>query len=252
MLQNIRIVLVHTSHPGNIGAVARAMKNMGLSRLVLVNPDHFPHPKATFRSSGATDVLESAQVVGSLEEAVRDCHWVVGTSARSRTLPWPMVEPRSFAQRAATELSGQPIALVFGREEHGLTNDELQRCHHHLQIPANPEYPVLNVAMAVQVLCYELRMAHLDSGLSGGAEKLPSGPGAEGWDELPASAEDIERFIAHLEETLIKVGFHDPDNPRQLIPRLRRLYQRSGMDKMEINIMRGALKSILKALPEQE
>lgn len=253
LLDSLRIVLVNPSHPGNIGAVARAMKNMGLSNLVLVDPDHFPHPQATFRSSGATDILDSARVVSTIDEALADCQWVVGTSARSRTLPWPMLEPRQFAEDVAGRWQDGPVAILFGREERGLTNEELQRCHHHVQIPANPEYPVLNIAMAVQIICYELRCRSL-LGTPEATERLPSdlGPQGEGWDEAPATVDDVERFLEHLEQTLVKVGFHDPANPRQLMPRLRRLYQRARMDKMEINILRGSLKAILKALPEQD
>ena len=244
MLENIRIVLLNTSHPGNIGAVARAMKNMCLSQLVLVRPDQFPHPKADARSSGALDILQSARVVDSLDEAVEGCHLVVGTSARSRTLPWPISEPRELAERIYTDYAEQSVAVVFGREERGLSNEELQRCNLHVQIPANPDYSALNLGMAVQIICYEFHLQAIKA--SGGESALPGeqGPHGPGWDEPAATVDDVERMVRHLEETLVQVGFHDPDNPRQLMARLRRLYQRARLDKMEVNILRGMLKAI--------
>lgn len=244
-MEHIRIVLLQTSHPGNIGAVARAMKNMRLHRLVLVNPDHFPHPQAEFRASGATDVLAEARVVATFDEAVGDCALVVGTSARSRTIPWPVCAPDELADRVFGEYRGRDVAIVFGREERGLTNEELQRCHWHLHIPANPDYSALNLAMAVQIVTYELHRRWLrgQADLSPLPASLQAAHGP-GWDEEPATVDDVERFIHHLEDTLVKIGFHDPDNPRQLMPRLRRLYQRAGLDKMEINILRGMLKAV--------
>ena len=153
MLDNIRVVLVNTSHPGNIGGAARAMKNMGLSRLVLVEPRDFPSPEAEARASGASDVLESAQVVATLEEALVGCTVVLGTSARDRSLPWPLVDPRECGEKVIAEAGqGKEIALVFGREHAGLTNDELQRCHFHVHIPSSPDFSSLNLAAAVQVL----------------------------------------------------------------------------------------------------
>ena len=158
-LPDLKVVLVETSHAGNIGSAARAMKTMGFSQLSLVNPQQFPSDEARAMSSGATDVLESAQVVSTLEEAIGDCQWVVGASARSRTLPWPLVHPREMAQHALALPEQTQVALVLGRERSGLTNDELARCHCHVNIPANPDYSSLNLAAAVQVLCYELRMS---------------------------------------------------------------------------------------------
>lgn len=249
MLDAIRIVLLNPSHPGNIGAVARAMKNMRLRNLVLVDPDRFPHPEAEARAAGGIDILSSARVVADLDQAVAGCHVIVGTSARSRTLPWPVVEPRELASRLAGEYRGQQVAIVFGREERGLTNEELQRCNLHLQVPANPDYPVLNLAMAVQIVCYELHVQWLACNPLE-QDVLPDslGPHGPAWDEEAATVNDVERMILHLEETLVKVGFHDPDNPRQLIARLRRLYQRAHMDKMEVNILRGMLKAIQQNL----
>lgn len=227
MLDQIRIVLVNTSHPGNIGSAARAMKTMGLSRLYLVSPQQYPHQKAIEMAAGADDVLASAIVVPSLEEAVADCHWVIGTSARLRTIPWPLVSPRAMAEKIKQEPASSQIAIIFGREQSGLTNEELRRCHWHTQIPANPDYSSLNIAQAVQVLAYELRVA-----------SLSETPDAE-WDYPLATAAEMERFFAHLEETLIDIQFLKPEAPRQLMTRLRRFFYRARPDVMEINILRG-------------
>ncbi len=162
VLQNIRVVLVNTSHPGNIGGAARAMKNMGLSRLVLVDPEEFPSPKALARASGANDLLDNAQVVSTLEEALVGCSLVLGTSARDRRIPWPLLDPRECASKSLEQVAlGGEVALVFGREYAGLTNEELQRCQFHVHIPSDPEFGSLNLAAAVQVLTYEVRMAWL-------------------------------------------------------------------------------------------
>lgn len=234
-LDNIRIVLVNTSHPGNIGAVARAMKNMGLSKLVLVAPKKFPHDEATWRAASATDVLDNAQVCATLEEAVADCGLVVGTSARGRRIPWPLLDPRHCAERAYSEAARHQVAFVFGREDRGLTNEELQLCNLHVNIPANEEYSSLNLAMAVQVLSYELRMTHLSDDLTDDAL-------AE-WDQPPATTAQLQRYFEHLEETLLELGFLNPKAPKQLMTRLRRLYNRARPDDMEINILRGILTS---------
>ncbi|HBX40203.1 MAG TPA: tRNA (cytosine(32)/uridine(32)-2'-O)-methyltransferase TrmJ, partial [Marinobacter adhaerens] len=179
----IRIVLVETSHSGNIGAVARAMKNMGLGNLWLVNPSSFPDEASYARAAGASDVLDSAHVVSSLDEALADCVLVMGTSARGRKVPWPVCAPPEAAAAAAEHAGSGPVAMVFGRENHGLSNDELQRCHYHIHIPSNPDYSSLNLAMAVQVMCYELRMYYLRS-LEGGEGspylKSMTRPGDEG------------------------------------------------------------------------
>lgn len=234
-LDNIRIVLVNTSHPGNIGAVARAIKNMGLSQLVLVEPRKFPHDEATWRAASATDVLDGARVCASLEEAVADCGLVVGTSARGRRIPWPLLDPRHCAQRAYGEAAEHNVAFVFGREDRGLTNEELQLCHLHVNIPANEEYSSLNLAMAVQVISYELRMTHLSDELT--ADALAD------WDQPPATTEQLQRYFEHLEETLLELGFLNPKAPKQLMTRLRRLYNRARPDDMEMNILRGILTS---------
>lgn len=234
-LHNARIVLVHTTHPGNIGAVARAMKNMGLKDLYLVKPKNFPHERAVWRAVSAEDILDNATVVETLEEAVADCGMVVGTSARGRRIPWPLVNPRVCVEQIYPELSQHPVALVFGREDRGLTNEELQSCHLHVNIPTNEEYSSLNLGMAVQVIAYELRMAHV-------AGELSTDPMQE-WDTKIAKAEDVERMYVHLEETLIDLEFLKPAAPKQLMTRLRRLYSRIRMDDLEVQMMRGILSS---------
>ena len=232
-LDNIRIVLVNTSHPGNIGGVARAMKNMGLSRLYLVEPRQFPDEQADWRAASAVDVLEGAVVTSSLEEAIADCQFVVGTSARGRRIPWPLLDPRQCAERMAVASNEEQVAVLFGREDRGLTNDELKVCNLHLNIPTSEDYSSLNLAMAVQVVCYELRMLLA-------AASLPASEDAE-WDTPFATRENMERFYTHLEETLVDVEFLDPAAPRQLMVRLRRLYSRVRLDEMELNILRGIL-----------
>ncbi|MBN7769253.1 tRNA (cytosine(32)/uridine(32)-2'-O)-methyltransferase TrmJ [Marinobacter daepoensis] len=251
----IRIVLVETTHSGNIGAVARAMKNMGLGNLWLVNPSSFPDEASYARASSAADVLDRAQVVSTLDEALSECVLVMGTSARGRKVPWPVVSPPQAAVTAAEHSSRGPVALVFGRESSGLSNEELQHCHYHIHIPSNPDYSSLNLAMAVQVICYELRMHYLR-----GLEEEESSPyldamlvpGDRGWDVPPATVNEVEGFFGHLEQMLEDVDFHRRDNPRQLMARLRRLFQRAQMDQMEINILRGVLSSAQKAAGARE
>ena len=237
-LHNARVVLVHTSHPGNIGAVARAMKNMGLKQLYLVQPKQFPHERAVWRSASAVDILDNAVVVDTLEEAIADCGLVVGTSARGRRIPWPLVNPRVCAEKVHPELSQHPVALVFGREDRGLTNEELQACHLHVNIPASEDYSSLNLAMAVQVVTYELRMTYLQSELSNDE--------MQEWDTRFARVDEVERFFTHLEETLIEMEFLKPEAPKQLMTRLRRLYSRTRMDDLEVQMMRGILSTTQK------
>jgi tRNA (cytidine32/uridine32-2'-O)-methyltransferase len=231
---NIRIVLVNTTHPGNIGGVARAMKNMGLSRLYLVAPKEFPSDKATWRSAGATDVLEAATIVDSLDDAIQGCGLVVGTSARERRIPWPLLDPRECGDSVWNEAGQHEVALVFGREDRGLTNEELHKCTYHVHIPANEEYSSLNLATAVQVITYEIRMSYLKA-IQGAA--LPQ----QQWDMPPADAQSLDSYYQQLEQTLVNVGFLNPENPKQTMTRLRRLYNRVRMDQMELNILRGVL-----------
>ncbi len=244
MLDRVRIVLINTTHPGNIGAVARAMKNMGLADLYLVAPKLYPHEQATARSSGATDILEGARVVDSLEEALEGCSLVLGASARNRHIPWPVLDPREAAEKVAGVPGGGQVAILFGREDRGLTNEELHRCHFHIHIPANPGFSSLNLAAAVQVVSYELRMAWLAQERQGQARPTW---GAE-WDIELATHEEIERMFDHLEQTLVDIEFLDPDNPRQLMTRLRRLYLRACLDKVEVNVLRGILTATQKRL----
>ena len=255
--ENIRVVMVNTSHPGNIGAAARAIKTMGLSRLYLVDPLDFPSEQATWRSSGATDVLENAVVTETFSQAIDDCDLIIGASARLRRIPWPLLNPRQCGETVAAESGSHQVALVFGREDRGLSNEELQRCHYHVNIPANEEYGVLNVASAIQIIAYEVRMALMV--LSGNAEKANTRKHAQSeemeiatvrWDERMATSRELEYFYEHLEETLVSLDFHNRENPRQLMTRFRRLYNRCRPDHMEINILRGMLTSINKKLKE--
>lgn len=250
MLDSIRIVMVETTHPGNIGAAARAMKTMGLTDLRLVRPRQFPCAEATARASGAADLLATARVCDSLDEALAGASLVVGTSARQRRIPWPSVTARQLAEHVAGEGRGE-VAILFGREDRGLTNDELQRCNLHVSIPANPEYGVLNVAAAVQLIGYELRMAILGDELERPEARarrhvmpLPEVV----WDEPPADANDVERLLQHLARVAERVGFLRPDNPGQVMTRLRRLFLRARPDRMEVSILRGVLSGVEHAL----
>ena len=236
----IRIILVGTTHPGNIGAVARAMKNMGLSDLMLVEPRYFPHAEAAARASGAEDILDTARVVSSLEEAISDCTFVTGASARSRSIGWPSMAPRECAARLAEESAHSTVAAVFGPEKSGLTNEHLDLCNTLLSIPTDPDFSSLNLAMAVQILTYELRLA--------GQQALQA-PQAQP-DSPPATAGELEYFYEHLEQVLHASGFLDPDNPRLLMRRLRRLFVKAEPDKNEINILRGILTALNPANPD--
>lgn len=234
-LDAIRVILIDTSHPGNIGATARAMKVMGLSRLHLVAPHRFPHAEATALASGADDLLASAVVHDSVPEALAGCGLVLGTSARLRSLPLPLTDARGAATRAIAESARHPVALLFGRERYGLTNEDIQRCHCLVQIPANPDYASLNLAQAVQVLCYELRMAALAAaGETLGAIEQPA-------DWQPADGQEMDRFYQHLQSVLTTIGFLNPAQPKRLMARLQRLFNRARPDQNEVNILRGWL-----------
>lgn len=231
--ENIRVVLVGTSHPGNIGGVARAMKNMCLSDLVLVSPEaEFPSGKARARASNALDVLERTRVVDDLADAIADCQLVVGASARLRSIPWPLVDAREAGQNLVQQSAQGKVALVFGRENAGLSNEELERCHQLVHIPANQEYSSLNIAAAVQVLSYEIHMAMREQN----NETLQVS------NDYPLStSEEMEGLYTHFGQALETIGFYDPKNPRQLMRRLRRLFNRAQLDTMEMNILRGIL-----------
>jgi tRNA (cytidine32/uridine32-2'-O)-methyltransferase len=233
MLNNIRIVLVDTSHPGNIGAAARAMKNMCLQRLYLVSPHQFPHAEASSRASGADDLLGAARVVSSLDEALIGCRLVVGTSARARSVNWPVVSPREAAAKLLAESYAGDVALVFGRERSGLSNSELDRCTFLVHIPTNAAYSSLNLGAAVQVLSYEVYQAYL--GGQGDIDQVPR--------DL-ATADMLQSFHCHLEQALNDVGFTDTRQSEKLLRRLRSLFQRARLDKDEINILRGILSAM--------
>ena len=236
MLNRIRIVLVHTSHPGNIGSSARAMKTMGLSQLYLVSPAQFPHPKAVEMATGASDLLDQAVIVQTLHDALSDCTLVIGTSTRRRKIPWPLSTPRELAEQIQQEPEGR-IAILFGREQTGLTNEELEHCHLHVHVPANPDYSSLNIASAVQVIAYELRIASFAKAAI-----------SDEWDAPLASAGEMENFFAHLETVLIAIQFLKIKAPRKLMTRLRRLFYRARPDKMEVNMLRGFLTAIEKKI----
>jgi len=248
MFDKVRIVMVNTTHPGNIGAAARAMKTMGLSRLYLVEPKEFPHSEATFRASGASDLLATAVVVPTLADAIADCQLVIGTSARDRRIPWPMMNARECGTTVAQEMAGKEIALLFGRESRGLTNEELQACHYHVNIPTNPEYGVLNVAQAIQVLCYEIRMAWLQQQDQPVVEPKQMEVSYTRWDEDLASHAEMEHFFKHWEQTLIDIDFLDPELPRQMMTRTRRMFNRIRMDQLELSMIRGVLSAIQKKI----
>jgi TrmH family RNA methyltransferase len=240
-LTRIRIVLVSTQHPGNIGGAARAMLTMGLTDLVLVNPDRYPHPQARATATHALEVLDRARVVSSLEEAVADCGWVVALSARQRHLGDEPLRPWQAAQRAVELAREATVALVFGCERTGLTNAEVDLCHATTLIPANPAYSSLNLSQAVQIMAYELRRAALPDQAEVSVKKQHP------WMHErygPPTAEEMERFYEHLQRVLLSTGFLDPANPRMLMRRLRTYFNRSGPDRNELNILRGILTSV--------
>jgi TrmH family RNA methyltransferase len=234
---DIRIVLVETSHPGNIGAVARAMKNMALDELVLVRPRQFPHPDATARASGADDVLLRARVVPDLAAAVGDCGLVLATTARERDQNFRVLDARTAAQELVAAAAAQPVAVVFGAERSGLSNEELNTAHALLRIPANPAYAALNLGMAVQIVSYEILCARGESGPS-------TAHGAQRSEPL-ATATEMERLYVHLAEVLELIDFRDrTQRGTHLMNRLRRLLQRAQLDANEANILRGILTAV--------
>jgi TrmH family RNA methyltransferase len=232
VLSNIRVALLNTSHPGNIGGAARAMKTMGLTDLWLLDPLHFPDAEATARASGADDILAGAQVRQHLDDLLEDCRLVVGASARTRSIPCPVLSPGECAPLVREESDQGRVAVLFGREQSGLSNAEIDRCHYLVRIPASPAYASLNLAAAVQVIAYELYIAHVTKEHEEGGCLLQ---------HVPVSAGEMERFYEHLEAALVQLEFLDPVNPRHLMRRLRRLYNRARPDQNEINILRGIL-----------
>jgi tRNA/rRNA methyltransferase len=233
-LKNIRVVLCETAHPGNIGAAARALKTMGLAQLFLVAPERYPDPQAEWLAVGATDVLRRARVCATLDEALAGSAFTVACTARPREVAVPMVAAREAAARIVEIAGSQPVALVFGNETYGLTAAEVGKCQLLAAIPADPEFSSLNVAAAVQVLAYELRLAALGATVRNSSGKPPE----------PATHEEIERFYEHLERSLLEAGFLNPRNPKKLMARLRRLFGRTRLEQEEINILRGVIKTL--------
>ncbi len=239
--KRLRFVLVETSHPGNVGAAARAMRTMGFSELVLVNPRYenvLCHEEAVAFASGASDVLARARVVASLDEALEGCNFCVALSARLREFSPPVHPPRSLAQQLHADASLR-AALVFGSERYGLSNEQVEKCHALVNVPTDASYGSLNLAQAVQILAYECRMAGL------GDHSLPVQTGAVGFQGDRASAEQVEGMFAHLEEALVELEFLNPDNPKKLMPRLRRLFARASLETEEVNILRGIAGQII-------
>ena len=240
LLNSIKVVLVGTTHPGNIGATARAMKNMGIVNMALVEPKEFPSDIATYRSKAAKDVLENAEVFDTLKMAISDCELVIGTSARERKVPWPILNPKDASQEVSRGSLNNKVAVVFGREDRGLTNEELGLCNLHVHIPTDPEYSSLNLSQAVQIMVYEIRSAILEN---------EGNEGNDGnWDVEFADNDQTERLISHMDELMQEVDFYETDNPRKLLLRVRRFFKRSRLDVMEVNIFRGLFAAIQKKL----
>ena len=239
--QNISFILVGSTHPGNIGAAARAMKNMGIHQMGLVSPKEFPHEKAFFRAKAATDVLEKAVIYKSLKEAISETKLVIGTSARNRKVPWPIVSPSEAAEEIVSfsKTSEDKTAVVFGREDRGLTNEELGLCNLHVHIPSSDEYPSLNLSQAIQIIAYEIRLKALSH-----EGKLTK----QEWDVPLAENAEIEKLIEHFDELMQDVEFYKTDNPRQLLRRVRRFFKRSKLDHIEANVFRGVFAAIQRKL----
>lgn len=238
MLENIRIVLVETSHSGNIGSAARAMKTMGLSQLYLVAPKQGVDEQAIALAAGADDVVKNAVIVPTFDQAVADCEFVIGTSARLRHLQSTLLEPCACAEKAVAFAKQHKVAIVFGRERIGLTNEELLKCRYHLTIPANPDYSSLNLAMAVQLISYELRMAWLEENKKDVDLSLSS------IESIYPTAQELEYFFAHTERLYQQLGFIQNQGVMQ---KLRRLYLRAEVEKNELNILRGMLSAVEKS-----
>ena len=265
MLEKLKIVLVNTTHPGNIGATARAMKTMGLEQLALVSPRHFPSAECTARAAGADDILARARVFPSPEEAVADCELVFGTSARSRSIAWPEVTPEIAALQIVDHgnaAADAGAAVLFGRESSGLSNEELEICHAMIRIPTNAEFASLNIAAAVQIICYEIGKQCLagETGSGGRLQPVPAAdgkrpgalpaaadPGPGDAAETPVTSRDMEYLYEHFAQTLTDIGYLDPQQPRRLMRRIRRLFNRARLDSNEYNILRGILAAVQNA-----
>ena len=233
----VQIILVDTSHPGNIGSVARAMKNMGLANLSLINPKKFPHQDAVALAGNATDVLDNAKIFTSIQEAVKNSKVIYATSARDRTIEWPTLSARDAALEMQELVMNEiQVSILFGREDRGLTNDELQLANKHLIIPAHPDYPVLNIAMSTQIVCYELYQAAQKSSI-------------ESWQDFPEyTSEELNNLIDHFNETVEALELVDPKNPKQIMTRMERMFRRLYPDQMEGNFLRGFLKAVNKRI----
>jgi len=241
--KQVKIILIETSNSGNIGSTLRAMKTMGFSNLCLVNPKKFPSEEVTALAANASDLIDTVQVVNSLEEALDGCNLVIGTSSRDRKVPWPNESIISASPKIIAEADkDNVVAILFGREDRGLTNDELQRCNLHVHIPANEDYPVLNVAMSVQVVCYQLL---IDRTI--GSEIKDN----QHWDVPSAEANHVNRLIEHFTDVAEKLEVFNKGNPRQIGARIKRLFTRVGLDEMEVNFMRGFLAAVEKKLEDK-
>ena len=233
----INIVLIETSHPGNIGSVARAMKTMGLKNLLLINPRKFPSGDANALSGNAIDILEKAKVYKNLKDAIKDSTFVYATSARVRTIQWPTKNAQDAAEEIVKQVSAnKKISIIFGREDRGLTNEELQIANTHIEIPANPEYPVLNIAMSAQIISYEILKASIDTT-------------SRDWHDYPeVDSENLQMLIDHFIETATDIDVINPDNPKKIISRIKRMFTRLHPDEMETSFLRGFLSSIKKKI----
>ena len=233
----VQIVLVETSHPGNIGSVARAMKNMGLANLALINPKKFPHQDATALAGNAKDVLDNAHIFSSIQEAVKSSKMIYATSARDRTIEWPTLTANDAALEIQELVMNEiEVSILFGREDRGLTNEELQLANKHLIIPAHPDYPVLNIAMSTQVVCYELYQAAQNNAV-------------ESWQDFPEyTSEELNNLINHFNETVAALDLVDSKNPKQIMTRMERMFRRLYPDQMEGNFLRGFLKAVNKRI----
>ncbi len=248
-LNQVRFVLSHPTHPGNIGAAARALKTMGASQLALINPKDYPSEVAVRRASGAQDVLQNTQVYTSLEEAIADCRVVIGTTARKRSLDWPGLTPREMAEQLASDKLALPIAIVFGTENSGLTNEELQACQYHLTIPTNETYSSLNLASAVQLIAYELRVALLQQAEQSNDEESSfsqKDSRTEESGELPATAAELQQLIQHIEQIFTGSGYLHASKLHMTRLRLGRLLSKSLLTESDVRLLRGALASIEK------
>lgn len=236
MLEQIRVVLSHTSHPGNIGASARAMKVMGLTELYLVKPKHFPSTEATERSAGASDILENARLFDQLDQALADSQLVIGASARSRSMPGKLITPRDLAEMMAQDPSRKPVSIVFGRESSGLSNQELNLCHYHLWIPTNPDYSSLNLAAAVQIIAYEMRLRFADHFINEQPMSVKR--------DRPVTRQQLNGLLEHFEQTMRQSGYLQDDQEKLLDQRLNRLFNKAELRVSELNILRGFLSSV--------